>query len=317
MIIFLIVVINFGISLSFEEWCLRYKKRFSAVELVRRKSIFAQNKRLVSKLNENHPFTLSIEGPFSAMTLEEYQSLLSPTPRRQRTDLLEFIGQAKSVPSELDWRTKGVVPPIRNQGSCGSCYSFGSVAALESRIMIEKGGKDLDLSEQEIVDCSSENNHCNGGMGSLAYEYIKKNGLVLEKEYPYTASYLGTCQRGNKKSFVRINGSKTVRPFDESSLVSALQDGPVDIAVDANHSSFQFYSKGIYYESACQNSFSSLNHEMTAVGYGSNEQGDYWIVRNSWGSSWGMQGYILMARNKNNNCGIATDAVFPLGITLY
>lgn len=255
-----------------------------------------------------------MNGPFTTMTLEEYQSLLSP--RSQRINLDKFVSKERSIPLELDWRTKGVIPPIRNQGSCGSCYSFGSIAALESRILIEKGGNDLDLSEQEIVDCSIENNHCNGGMGSLVYEYIKKNGLVLEKEYPYTAIYSGTCKRGTKKSFVRINGSKTVERYHEPSLVRALQDGPVDVAIDASQPTFQLYSQGIYYDKSCKNHFSALNHEMAAIGYGSNEQGDYWIVRNSWGPSWGMQGYILMARNRNNHCGITTDAVFPIGITL-
>lgn len=337
MLVVLGLAVSLGVGLSFDEWCQRHEKRFSSIESIRRRAIFSLNQRLVVEHNKKgNAFSLSLEGPFAAMTLQEYRSLLSSA----RVGLVQSAGKekepskdaekasgkasgkekasenapgkARQDPSELDWRARGVVPAVRDQGSCGSCYAFGSIAALESRVLIATGSTDIDLSEQEIVDCSTENNHCNGGMASLVYKYIKENGIGLEKEYPYTASYSGVCKRGKRS--VRITGSKTVRPFDETALVSALQDGPVDVAVDANQSSFQFYSQGIYYDERCKNAFSALNHEMTAVGYGSNEQGEYWIVRNSWGSSWGMQGYILMARNKNNHCGIATDAVFPLGV---
>jgi len=323
MLLVLGLVASLSLGLSFDEWCQRHKKRFSATESVRRRAIFSLNQRLVVEHNKKgNAFSLSLEGPFAAMTLQEYRSLLSYARLGQSSEKASgkekasenAPGKARQDPSELDWRARGVVPAVRDQGSCGSCYAFGSIAALESRVLIATGSTDIDLSEQEIVDCSTENNHCNGGMASLVYKYIKENGIGLEKEYPYTVSYSGVCKRG--KRTVRITGSKTVRPFDETALVSALQDGPVDVAVDANQSSFQFYSQGIYYDERCKNAFSALNHEMTAVGYGSNEQGEYWIVRNSWGSSWGMQGYILMARNKNNHCGIATDAVFPLGVSL-
>jgi cathepsin L len=144
-----------------------------------------------------------------------------------------------------------------------------------------------------------------------AFEYVISNrGIDTESSYPYTTSGPNQCKYSASNIGATISSYHDIPSGDEKSLTAAIDGRPVSVAIDASHNSFQLYSSGVYYEPSC--SSSRLDHGVLAVGYGSNGATDYYIVKNSWGRNWGDSGYILMSRNRNNNCGIATSASYPV-----
>ena len=301
---------------DFQKWMKMHNKHFSPVETVRRRAIFNMNARFVSEFNKNHKFQLSLDGPFAAMTNKEYQKMLG------KFELSDAVAPAKramkAIPDAVDWREKGKVTPVRDQAQCGSCWAFSSLAAVETGLLIAGTSKytadTLDLSEQQLVDCS-RNNGCNGGSLVVTMMYIKNKGVEEEKDYPYTATN-GTCKYDKTKAVVTVTGHTNIKQKDEQDLTNALAETAVAVAIDASHPSFQLYKKGVYNEANCKQMV--LNHGVTAVGYGATEEGEeYYIVKNSWGTSWGQAGYIYMSRNKNNQCGIASGATYPTGVKEY
>jgi len=216
-------------------------------------------------------------------------------------------------PTSWDWRAKGAVTPIKNQQQCGSCWAFSTTGSLEGLNFINNG-KLLSFSEQQLVDCSGSygNEGCDGGWPFWALQYTAANGIELESVYPYTAQD-GTCQY-NKANVVFTNaGYGNVTNYNEVAMETQLLIQPISVCVEADQSVFQLYTGGVITSASCG---TQLDHAILAVGYASTSAGqNYWIVKNSWGPSWGQSGYVYIAKSNSTNsygvCGIAMNVAYP------
>lgn len=212
------------------------------------------------------------------------------------------------MPSTKDWHEVGCVTPVKNQQSCGSCWAFASTGALEAQHYL-KFNKTVILSEQNLLDCSTENSGCRGGTIIPSFEYVRLNkGINSEAQYPYKAVQ-GECRYKSSDIAATCSGYRTIPQGDEQALLQAVAlEGPIAVAISAN-SKFMSYKSGIYDDTTCSK---AVNHAVLVVGYGTENSVDYWLVKNSWGTSWGEEGYIKMRRNKQNQCAIANYAAYPL-----
>jgi len=301
---------------SFKSWKSLHSKQYgSEQEHNYRLGVYKSNLEYVEEHNrKNLGFTLGMNR-FGDLTAEEFKVLYNG----MRINASQIVQSGNvhthdnrfELPDSVDWRTKGVVTAVKNQGQCGSCWAFSTTGSVEGMSAI-KTGKLVSLSEQNLVDCSGSfgNYGCNGGLMDSAFKYIIANkGIDTEASYPYTARD-GNCKFNRANVGATISSYADVQSKSESALQNAIANlGPISVAIDAGHSSFQLYKSGVYYEPKC--SPTQLDHGVLAVGYGTDTGKDYYIVKNSWGTDWGMQGYILMSRNKNNNCGIATRSSYP------
>jgi len=220
-----------------------------------------------------------------------------------------------AIPTSYDWVTMGAVTPIKNQGDCGSCWSFSTTGSVEGCHFINTH-KLVALSEQNLMDCSTAqgNEGCDGGLMTDAMNYIISNGGIdTEASYPYTAEDGTSCNYNSANSGSTLASYVNVAQGSETDLLAKAAMGPTSVAIDASQDTFQFYSSGVYYSTTC--SSTNLDHGVLVVGWGvelnNTATPDYWLVKNSWGTDWGMNGFIWMARNMNNNCGIATMATLP------
>jgi len=258
-------------------------------------------------------FTMALN-QFSDMLKTEVSSKMNgfkPSDKIEATGTFAKLDSevAAALDETVDWRTKGMVTAVKNQGQCGSCWAFSTTGSFEGQ-HAKKSGNLVSLSEQQLVDCSTQNNGCQGGLMDYAFQYIRQvGGLETEADYPYYAQNRN-CEFDQSRVAASLTGFVDVTRGDEEALKQAVATvGPVSVAIDASHSSFQSYRSGVYYEGSC--SSSRLDHGVLVVGYGTESGRDYWLVKNSWAASWGEAGYIKMIRNQNNNCGIATQASYP------
>jgi cathepsin L len=327
------MTLGFGDEFMSHLWH-KYKKTHgksylgAEVELYRY-NLFRKNVELIQQHNEDYAkglytYRLGLNS-FADWSVEEFRqkllgTRLNMTQRRHELSVGTFMGLPEKVeiPDNVDWRESGAVTPVKNQLQCGSCWAFSTTGSLEGA-HFRVNGELVSLSEQQLVDCSKkyDNNGCNGGLMDNAFKYIKENGgLMSEESYPYRGKE-GKCRFNKNKVVATCSGFMDVQSGDEQALKEAVAtSGPVSIAIDVTEDRFMLYKDGVFVDETCQNAEDSLNHGVLIVGYGSNNtdngQMDYWIVKNSWGSSWGEEGYIRMARNKDNMCGVATAASYPL-----
>jgi len=300
---------------QFELYQRQFNKVYSAAEKTARFNAFVANYDFIQQHNAEaaqglHSFTVGLN-QFADLTQAEWaaQYLRPYNSTRQRNFVV--LPESNELAGSLDWRSKGAVTPIKNQGQCGSCWSFSTTGSVEGVNQIVTGTL-VSISEQQLVDCSGSfgNEGCNGGLMDDAFKYIISNGgLDTEADYAYTARD-GTCDKAKEaKKVVSITGFADVPQNNENQLIAAVNKNPVSVAIEADQQAFQLYKSGVF-DSACG---TQLDHGVLAVGYGTESGKDYWIVKNSWGTTWGDQGYILMAQHKGASgiCGINMMASYP------
>jgi cathepsin L len=296
---------------AFTFWMQQNGKSYGHDEFQHRYQIFKTNMDFIEKHNKaNKSFTVAMN-QFGDLSNKEFSKLylgtkvtVPPVNRPIRAH------NSRALPATMDWRTKGAVTPIKNQQQCGSCWAFSTTGSVEGCHFLGKG-KLVSLSEQNLMDCSTSqgNQGCDGGLMTQAMTYIiSNNGVDTESSYPYTAED-GTCQYNPSNSGSTLASYVNVNQGDENDLQQKVYLGPTSVAIDASQSSFQFYSSGVYSDPNC--STSQLDHGVLAIGWGTDSGQAFWLVKNSWGTDWGMQGFIEMARNDGNMCGIATMATLP------
>ncbi|XP_061598402.1 procathepsin L-like [Cololabis saira] len=217
----------------------------------------------------------------------------------------------KSLPESVDLREEGMVTPVKTQGTCGSCWAFSAVGALEGQLKKSTGILRA-LSPQNLVDCSGKygNYGCRGGFMSDAFQYVINNhGIDSDAAYPYVGKR-EQCKYKPEYRAANCSGYAFLPKGDEFALKAAVAHiGPISIAIDSSRPKFHFYRHGVYRDHSCSH---NVNHGVLLVGYGTEGGEDYWLVKNSWGERYGAKGYIKMARNRRNQCGIALYACFPI-----
>jgi len=309
----------------FNSFVKKFGKSYSPEEVAQKFDTFQSNKAFVDSHNAafeagNVTFQVALN-EFADLTSQEFAFRFTGLSNDISTAVFSknrspFAPQVADIPTAVDWRnhTPAIVTPIKNQGSCGSCWSFSATGSTEGQYALAKKAVAVGLSEQNLVDCSKKEGNlgCNGGLMDQAFEYIIKNdGIDTEASYPYTAKTGRTCQYSASKIGATLSSYKDVAKGSEADLTNAVATvGPVSVAIDASHNSFQFYRSGVYNEAKC--STTQLDHGVLAVGYGVSDSTPYYLVKNSWGTSWGQEGYIWMSRNGKNQCGIATSASYPI-----
>ena len=280
---------------EFEAWKAHHGIKYeSAFENAYREKVFLENKLKVELHNADKYKTYEMGlNQFSALTQEEFQQQFLGLVLPENFESVESLSDDADV-GDVDWTTQGAVTPVKNQGSCGSCWAFSTTGALEGLSKVAYG-KLQNFSEQQLVDCSGSygNQACNGGLMDNAFKYVRDHGIVQEQEYPYKG-VKQACQK-NAGDF-KISGFTDIK--DCNTLANAVAGRPISVAVDATN--WSPYKTGIF-----NNCKTSLNHGVLLVGVSA----ESWKVKNSWGPSWGESGFIRLSRG--NTCGICNVASYP------
>lgn len=298
----------------------RFSKKYESIlELDKRFDIFRTNfKEIINhNLDFTQNFTMGVN-QFTDLSPEEFKKKYVSGLRTEVSSYgcKTFSSSASNCPVSIDWRNKGAVTSVKDQGQCGSCWTFSATGAIEGAWAIANSQL-IDLSEQELVDCAtgaSYGSHgCDGGEMEGAFKYVIEKGQCSLSSYPYTSGVSetgGACQKCT--SVVVFSSCSDVKPNDQLSLKAAVAQQPVAVAIEADTRYFQSYSSGILTSSSCG---TNLDHGVLIVGYGEDNGQKYWLVKNSWGITWGDVGYVKIARSESTNdagiCGIAMDPSFP------
>lgn len=293
---------------KFQSFQMKFGKTYEAEEQDRRYGIFKDNLKIIEEHNaKNLSWTMGVT-QFADMTPFEFTAYVK---RGSGGGFVPKLREQKNVApfkepncDSVDWVAEGAVTPVKNQGQCGSCWSFSTTGAIESRSVISNGrvtGTPIPLSEQNLVDCDHTDSGCNGGLMDYAFEFVEGNGgLCSEAEYPYTAKDGTRCKDSSCTKYDPISSHKDVTAKSTTALESAICEGPVSIAIEADQSSFQLYNGGVLTSRCGKN----LDHGVLLVGMGVDGANKYWKVKNSWGDSWGEEGYIRLCRDCDANCGL-------------
>jgi len=313
---------------AFDAFVKRYGKTYeSAEEEAKRFMVYVANRVRVARMNVEHSKATFALNEFADLTWEEFRSTyiggFKPALETQWKGL-PHLGthqySGANLSSAVDWTEKGAVTPVKNQAKpkqCGSCWSFSTTGALEGAWQIATG-KLVSLSEQQLIDCSKAegNQGCSGGLMDNAFTYVQKNGLCTDASYAYKAEddlpcKASSCTAGVPKG--SMTGFKDVAKDDEQALMEAVSKQPVSIAIEADQEAFQFYSGGVL-KKACG---TQLDHGVLLVGYGEKDGVKFWKVKNSWGATWGDEGYVELERENSpdgeaGECGLLSQPSYPV-----
>uniref|UniRef100_A0A8C6WPK9 Cathepsin 12 n=1 Tax=Neogobius melanostomus TaxID=47308 RepID=A0A8C6WPK9_9GOBI len=291
---------------EWEMWKFDHGVTYEERDDIERRIIWEDNKRLIEDSNQG--FLLGSRTIASLITHENAQFV----KRGKAVSARKLRSNARKLDSYfVDYRNTGYVTEVKDQGYCGSCWAFSTTGAIEGQ-MYKQNGQLVSLSEQNLVDCSKSYGTygCNGAWMANAYDYVISNGLMSTSNYPYTSD-TQPCFYDSQLAVAHIKDYRFIPKGDEQALADAVATiGPITVAIDSDHASFLFYSSGIYDEPSCNPG--NLSHAVLLVGYGSDGEQDYWIIKNSWGTGWGEGGYMRMIRNGKNTCGIASYALYPI-----
>ncbi|KAM9761747.1 digestive cysteine proteinase 2 [Menidia menidia] len=311
------------VQTEWEIWKSSHGISHDELEDMQRMTIWEDNKRQIE--DHNQGFLMGRKS--FAMAMNKYGDLTRQEFRVLQGAMMnaQYAKRGKEVSARrlrynarnrdtwfVDYRNMGYVTEVKDQGYCGSCWAFSTTGAIEGQLY-KRTGQLVSLSEQNLVDCSKPygTNGCSGAWMANAYDYVVSNGLQATDTYPYTSVDTQPCFYDSRLAVAHIKDYKFIPKGDEQALADAVATiGPITVALDADHSSFLFYSSGIYEEPNCNSNH--LSHAVLLVGYGSEDGQDYWIIKNSWGSSWGEGGYMRMIRDGRNTCGIASYALYPV-----
>ncbi|XP_036760247.1 procathepsin L-like isoform X1 [Manis pentadactyla] len=312
--------VDVGLNSLWSQWMATHGKLYDVDEEIGRRAVWEKNVKMIDKHNQeynlgNHSFTMAMNA-FGDLTNEELRQVMNGFQKQKyRKEKVFQEHPLAEIPPSVDWREKGYVTPVKDQGPCGSCWAFSAVGALEGQ-MFRKTGKLVSLSEQNLMDCSGPqgNGGCSGGVMDYAFQYVLDNrGLDAEESYPYHGAD-EPCKYKAEYSAANVTGFYDIPAQEKDLEVTVANMGPISVAIDASALTFLFYQQGIYYDPNC--SSQKLGHAVVVVGYGfEGEESDnnkYWIIKNSWGTDWGMNGYMKIAKDQNNHCGIASVASYPV-----
>jgi len=293
----------------------------SYAEQISRFFVFRANLLYIEAENaKGHSYTLGIN-EFADLSPQEFaarrfglNSSRASTMWSGRPKLGTHVFSGDAPPAEVDWVAKGAVTEPKNQGTCGSCWTFASTGALEGRWQIASG-KLVSLSEQQLVDCSKNNgnNGCHGGDMDSAFTYLEKTKVCTEESYAYTGEDGKSCKESDCKVGIpqgSVTGFKDVPSHDTNALLEAVSQGPVAVAIEADQMAFQLYKGGVL----TQECDDKVDHGVLIVGYGTEKGTDYWKIKNSWGPQWGEQGYVRIQRGLAGagKCGLKTEPSYPV-----
>ncbi|KAJ0461132.1 putative fruit bromelain [Helianthus annuus] len=305
------------ISQKHDLWMARYGRVYkNNAEKEMRSNIFKNNVEFVESFNSfgDRSYKLAINH-FADRTKDELKAYATghkdPVALKSHVETSFKYESVSEVPDSMDWREKGAVTEVKNQGTCGSCWAFSTIAAVEGITKLTTG-KLMSLSEQQLIDCNRNDatGGCKGGNKENSFAYIVKNGINNETGYPYHAAD-ETCISANEAARVaNITGYEIVPANNETLLLSAVSQQPVSVSIDANADEFKYYSSGVFTGPCGTN----LTHDVTLVGYGTYDGMKYWLVKNSWSKDWGIDGYMMMQRDVKaveGLCGITKQVSFP------
>lgn len=307
---------------EFHTWMIKYNKTYgSHEEFSKRYEIFCENYHRVNDFNSqtNKSHTLAMN--FMA-DLTPKEAAAKYAKGHKHGDLEDALHpmilqmDSSSLPSSVDWRKNNAVTPIKDQGHCGACWAFSTIVGIEGLYSIKNNHTLRNFSEQDLIECSHNGNNggCAGGDPGYGYDFIRMVGIETGEDYPFTGSDLVKCHRNMSLFSYQIKGYVQVTPNDSDQLAAAVAQQPVSICIDGEQSDFLLYSGGIYKGEGCT---TNLGHCLAIVGYDSENGVDYWIVKNSYGTDWGENGYIRMLKQSGTGpgiCGLTLEALYPTSL---
>jgi C1A family cysteine protease len=318
---FAVLFVLFGVALcnslsdrkEFLDFMKKFNKKYAANEIPKKFGAFLENKASIAKLNADAKakgldtkFGYTKFSDLTAAEFKKYYLGYKPSQNPPKPSATSHVESHVEIPTSFDWGAKGAVTPVKDQGQCGSCWAFSATEGVESAWFMAGHALPV-LAPQQIVDCDTSDDGCNGGDLPTAFAYVEKNGMEPEKDYPYTAED-GTCAYESGEVVAKITGWQyaTQNGNETQMQIASMANGPLSICVDA--SSWQNYESGVYSECGTP----SLDHCVQITGWGVSGDTPYWNVKNSWGTSWGQNGYIWVERG-NDECGIAEEATYVIG----